>query len=82
MTILDAIPWRKYFAAGWHDWSNVLRPGESTLSGQSYNLKRFYWSLLSFEMLMAWWDTLYIYIILFCSNHIFDAFNSIAKDKL
>jgi hypothetical protein len=59
MVILDAIPWRKYFATEWRDLSKIFRPWESTWSEQSYNLKRFYWSLPSFEIPMVWWDTLY-----------------------
>jgi hypothetical protein len=33
MAILNAIPWRKYFAAGWQDWLKIFRPKESTWSG-------------------------------------------------
>jgi hypothetical protein len=60
MAILNVIPWRKYFATEWQDLSKIFRPKESMLSGKSYDLKRFYWSLSNFELLMVWWDTLYM----------------------
>jgi hypothetical protein len=53
-------PWKDSFTTGWRNCANVVQPVESTWSKEIFFIQRIPDDTVGPEMLMGWWDTLYL----------------------